>query len=325
MKSLLLAALCCRPFAAQQLQVYAIDVEGGKSTLYVSPSGESMLVDAGYADNHGRDAHRIVAAAHAAGVTQIDYLVISHYHKDHVGGVPALAALIPIRTFVDHGRNFEDVKDNGAEYSAYVRKRSKGKHLEVKAGDRIPVQGLDVQVVTASGAPLKAAGRPNPLCANFQPIAKDTGENSHSIGLEITLGKFRLVDLGDLHWNREYDLACPDNLLGNVDVYMTTHHAKKTSGSPQLVDALHFKAAIMNNGPTTGGSDQAWQIIHEAPGRPDIWQLHTALKNEAQHNAPEKFIANPAMNCSGNWIRLTAGPDGAFTIRNSRNQFEKTY
>src|SRR6516225_3971205 len=260
-----LAAAALLP--AQDLRIYAIDVEGGKSTLYVSPSGESMLVDAGYKGFQSRDARRIVAAAHAAGVKQIDYLVITHYHKDHVGGVPALAGLIPIRTFVDHGRNFEDVKDNGAEYRAYVKKRSKGEHLEVKAGDRIPIKGLDVQVVTASGIAIKTTGSPNPLCAKFQPIAKDTGENSHSIGLEITFGKFRLVDLGDLHWNREYDLVCPNNILGNVDVYMTTHHGKKTSGSPQLVDALHFKAAIMNNGPTTGGSDQAWQIIHEAPGR----------------------------------------------------------
>jgi beta-lactamase superfamily II metal-dependent hydrolase len=325
MRELLFAALCCLSAAAQEFQVYAIDVEGGKSTLYVSPSGESMLVDAGYAGNQARDAHRIVAATHAAGVKQIDYLVITHYHKDHVGGVPELAGLIPIRTFVDHGRNFEDVKDNGAEYRAYVKKRTKGEHLEVKAGDHIPIKGLDVQVVTASGIAIKAAGSPNPLCAKFLPIAKDTGENSHSIGLEITFGKFHLVDLGDLHWNREYDLVCPNNLLGNVDVYMTTHHAKKTSGSPQVVHALHFKAAIMNNGPTTGGSDQAWQIIHEAPGTPDIWQLHTALKNEPPHNSPEKFVANPTAACSGNWIRLAARSDGSFTIRNSRNQFERTY
>jgi beta-lactamase superfamily II metal-dependent hydrolase len=325
MKLLLSVFCCCLVSAAQELQVYAIDVEGGKSTLYVSPSGESMLVDTGYAAFQGRDAKRIVAAAHAAGIKQIDYLVITHYHKDHVGGVPELAALIPIRTFVDHGRNYEDVKDNGAEYKAYVKTRSEGKHLEVKAGDRIPIQGVDVQVVTASGTAVKGGGQPNPLCASFHPIAADNVENSHSIGMVITFGKFRLVDLGDLYWNREYDLACPTNQLGNVDVYMTTHHGKKTSGSPQLVHALHFKAAIMNNSATTGGSDQAWQTIHSAPGTPDIWQLHAALKNEPEHNSPEQFIANPLMPCQGNWIRLSAHADGVFTIRNSRNQFEKRY
>jgi competence protein ComEC len=325
MKGLLLAAVCCLSAAARDLQVIAIDVEGGKSTLYVSPSGESMLVDAGYSSNQARDAQRIVAAAHAAGVKQIDYLVITHYHQDHVGGVPELAARIPIRTFVDHGRNFEDVKDNGTEFAAFIKKRAKGKHLEVKAGDRIPINGLDVQVVTASGVAIHGAGQPNPLCAAFQPIAKDSGENSHSIGMLITFGKFHLVDLGDLHWNREFDLACPTNQLGTVDVYMTTHHAKKTSGAPALVQALHFKAAIMNNSATTGGSDQHWQTIHDSPGTPDIWQLHAALKNEPAHNSPDQFIANPTMQCKGDSIRLVAHTDGTFTIRNNRTRFEKRY
>jgi beta-lactamase superfamily II metal-dependent hydrolase len=283
-----------------------------------------MLVDTGY-DSHSRDARRILAAAHLAGVKQIDYLVVTHYHKDHVGGVLELASLIPIRTFVDHGRNFEDVKDNGAEYTAYLQSRHKSKHLEVKAGDRIPIRGIDVQVVAASGDAIKGTGSPNPLCASFQAIAKDTGENSHSIGLKITYGTFHLVDLGDLHWNREFDLACPLNLLGNADVYMTTHHGKKTSGSAQLVQALNFKAAIMNNSATTGGSDQAWTIMHESPGTPDIWQLHAALKNEPQHNSAESFIANLTMNCRGNWIRLLVHPDGHFGILNSRTHFEKQY
>src|SRR5579863_1053412 len=136
---------------AQSLQVYAIDVEGGKSTLFVSPSGQSMLVDTGYDGFKGRDAARIVDAAKAAGVRQIDYLVITHYHHDHVGGVPQLAAKMPIRTFVDHGKNFETVKDNGGVYKAYTAQRQKGSHLEVKAGDTIPIAGIQVQVVTASG------------------------------------------------------------------------------------------------------------------------------------------------------------------------------
>jgi beta-lactamase superfamily II metal-dependent hydrolase len=320
-----LIALFCLSCSAQDFRVYAIDVEGGKSTLYVSPSGESMLVDAGYDGNQGRDAKRIVAAAQAAGLKQIDYLVITHYHHDHVGGVPQLAALMPIRNFVDHGKNFETVKDVGAVYGAYLKARGKGTHIEVKAGDRIPIQGIDVQVVTAAGVAIPQQGSANPLCAAYKPIAPDSGENAHSIGLEITFGKFRLVDLGDLYWNREHDLACPANLLGKVDVYMTTHHAKKTSGSPQLVQALGFRAAIMNNGPTTGGSEQAWQTIHDAPGTPDIWQLHEALNNDPAHNSAEQVIANPGEHCKGYVIRLTAHTDGTFAILNSRTNWEKRY
>ncbi|MCX6633314.1 MAG: MBL fold metallo-hydrolase [Candidatus Solibacter sp.] len=328
MKRILLLGLCALTCAAQELRVYAIDVEGGKATLYVAPSGQSMLVDAGYGGSGNRDAGRIVAAAKAAGVTQIDYLVITHYHGDHVGGVPQLAAKMPIRNFVDHGQSFES-KGPGGVYGDYLAVRAKGKHIEVKAGDRIPVEGIDVQVVTASGKamtrPLEGAGQANPLCASYRPIEIDRGENAHSIGLVVTFGKFRVVDLGDLHWNQEYDLACPNNLLGTVDVYMTTHHAKRTSGAPALVQALRAKAAIMNNGPDMGASVPAWQTIHESPGTPDIWQLHYAVLNDNKHNAPGAFIANKGGNCKGYWIKLSARQDGSFTIQNGRTQKEKMY
>ena len=329
MKRILLLGMCALTCAAQELSVYAIDVEGGKATLYVSPSGQSMLLDTGYEGFGNRDADRIVAAAKAAGVKQIDYLVITHYHADHVGGVPQLAAKMPIRNFVDHGKNFETIKDVGEVYGNYLAVRAKGNHIVVKAGDRIPIEGMDVEVVTASGEaiqqPLPGAGQPNPLCADYRPIAPDTGENSYSIGIAIVFGKFRLVDLGDLYWNREFALACPNNLLGKVDVYMTTHHAKKTSGSPAMVQALGPKAAIMNNGPTTGGDARAWQTIHESAGTPDIWQLHYALNNDAAHNSPDGLIANRSEDCTGNWIHLAARSDGSFTIQNGRNRVEKVY
>ena len=316
--------------AAGGFQIYAIDVEGGKSTLYVSPSGQSMLVDTGYAGYGGRDAARILKAAQAAGILQIDYLAISHYHKDHAGGVPQLAARIPIRNFVDHGKNFELAKDNGDVYTAYVKTRKQGNHLEVKAGDTIPLEGLRVDIVTASGVaiqnPLPQGGQPNPTCAKYLPIDPDRGENSHSIGMVIQYGSFRVVDLGDLYWNQEHDLACPSNKIGVVDLYMTTHHGKKTSGSPQMVWALHPRVAIMNNGPDTGGSEQAWQTIHDSPGFLDLWQLHYAAKNDRKHNTDDRMIANTKeKDCAGDWIRVVAQSDGSFTVRNGRTGFEKSY
>jgi beta-lactamase superfamily II metal-dependent hydrolase len=315
---------------AADLQVYAIDVEGGKSTLFVSPSGQSMLVDTGYDGYSNRDANRIVAAAHAAGISRIDYLVITHYHKDHVGGVRQLAAQMPIANFMDHGPNFEVAKDNTAVYNSYLAVRSKGTHFVVKAGDGIPIQGIQVGVVTAAGKaidkPLPGAGQPNPLCASYKPIEPDPGENARSIGMWIAYGEFRLVDLGDLYWNQEHDLACPDNKLGKVDVYLTTHHGKKTSGSPQMVWALAPKVAIMNNGPTTGGSEQAWQTIHDSPGLVDLWQLHYAKENDAAHNVAGEYIANlEEEKCQGQWIRITARQDGSFTVTNERNGFQKSY
>jgi competence protein ComEC len=326
--AVLLAALTPL-YGAEGLRVYAIDVEGGKSTLYVSPSGESMLVDAGYAGFGNRDADRIAAAANAAGVKQIDYLVITHYHKDHVGGVPQLAAKLAIRNFVDHGESFETVKDVQADYGAYLAVRKQGNHVVVKAGDRIPIQDIRVDVVTAAGhaidKPLPGAGEANPTCSSYQALKPDSGENAHSIGIVIAYGDFRLVDLGDLYWNQEHDLACPVNKLGTVDVYMTTHHGKKTSGSPQMVWALHPKVAIMNNGPDTGGAEPAWQTIHDSPGLLDLWQLHRAQANDPKHNAADGLIANASERCEGKWILLTAHQDGGFTVVNSRNGFEKSY
>jgi len=329
MKTLLLLCLCALACAAQQLRVYAIDVEGGKATLYVSPSGQSMLLDTGYEGFQNRDADRIVAAAKDAGVAQIDYLVITHYHADHVGGVPQLAARIPIRNFVDHGKNHETVKDVRQVVKNYQATRAKGRHIVVKPGDHIPVSGLDVQVVAAAGKtihkPLPGAGMPNPLCAAYRPMEPEGGENPRSIGIVLAYGKFRLVDLGDLYWNQEHELVCPDNLLGKADVYMTSHHGKLAAGAPSLVQALAPRAAIMNNGPKTGGAPVSWQTIHESPGTPDIWQLHYALANDAAHNSPDEFVANRSEDCTGNWIRLTARPDGTFTIQNGRTRAEKAY
>ena len=328
--AVLLFAFASLLAAADDLRVYAIDVEGGKSTLYVSPTGESMLVDTGYDDHNNRDADRIVAAAQAAGVNQIDYLVITHYHADHVGGVAQLAAKMPIRAFFDHGRVFGAINpDAKAGYHAYLALRAKGPRTVVKPGDAIPIQGIQVEVVAAAGKAiakaLPGAGQPNPMCASYQALDRDPGENAHSIGMLIAYGKFRLADLGDLYWNQEHDLACPNNKLGVVDVYMTTHHGTKTSGSPQMVDALHPKVAIMNNGANKGGSVQAWQTIHDSPGLVDLWQLHYSNVGGKAHNVPEAFIANPTEPCHGNWIEIAAQKNGTFTVVNGRNGFQKTY
>ena len=324
---LLLAAL---PSWTQQLRIYAVDVEGGKATLYISPSGQSMLIDAGYAGNHNRDANRIAAAAKVAGIGRIDFLVITHYHGDHAGGVPQLAATMKIGRFYDHGDNFDAANaKTEAVFRPYAAVRARYPHTTLKAGDFVPIQGLSVQVVSASGKaiarPLPGAGQANPLCADYRPLPNDPGENARSLAFLITFGDFRVADFGDLYWNQEHDLACPVNKVGVVDLYMTTHHGTKTSGSPQMVDALHPRVAIMNNGASKGGSVKAWKTIHGSPGLLDLWQLHFSNEGGRQHNVGEAFIANPGVPCTGDWIEVSADRDGSFTVRNSRNGFEKTY
>ncbi|HXX24576.1 MAG TPA: MBL fold metallo-hydrolase [Terriglobia bacterium] len=326
----LLALLLCAPArAAQTLQVYFIDVEGGQATLFVSPSGDSLLVDTGWPDAGGRDADRIVSAARLAGVKQIDYLVVTHYHMDHVGGVPQLAARIPIRTFVDHGPSVESGPQADQLVAAYRSVRDNGKHLLAKPGDLVPIRGINVQVLTAAGdeisKPLPGAGMPNPLCAGAKRKDRDPSENAQSIGLLITYGKFRMIDLGDLTWNKELGLACPNNKIGTVDVYLSTHHGLDLSGAPALVHALHPLVAIMNNGARKGGAPEAWQTVHTSPGLEDIWQLHYALEAGKANNAPEDFIANLEEHCQGNWIKLSAEPDAQFTVTNGRNGKTKTY
>ena len=308
------------------LDVYFIDTEGGQATLFVSPSGESMLVDTGWPGFEGRDAKRIAVAAKAAGVTQIDYLVITHYHTDHVGGVPQLAALLPIKHFVDHGTSFEHGANEDKLYEAYTKVRGGGAHLEVKAGDTIPVPGLTVKVLSAAGELMPGKGAANPFCEGTKMRDADPSENARSLGTLITYGKFRILDLGDLTWNKEYELVCPQNRIGTVDVYLTTHHGMNMSGPAAIVHALHPKVAIMNNGAKKGGTPEAWKTVHASPGLKDLWQLHTSVAGGTESNVEEQLIANPSQDGdAGHYIKLSAHADGKFTVTNSRNGVSRSY
>jgi len=333
--SLLLPALLLATAALaaprKSLDIYSIDVEGGQATLIVSPSGQSMLVDTGFPGFQGRDADRIAAVAKTAGLKQIDYVLITHYHRDHVGGVPQLADRMKIGTFIDHGpAKLDDPDVAGADYNAYVGVLPKAKHLVVKPGDKIPLKGVDIKVLAGAGehitSPLPGAGQANPFCASEPAAVPDLGENARSIGMLFTYGKFRFLDLGDLTKKKELELACPENLIGTVDLYLVTHHGLDLSNAKALVHSLHPKVAIMNNGAHKGCRPAAWQIVHDSPGLEDLWQLHYALDAGKDHNVSEQFIANlDEKNDAGNYIKVTAMSDGNFTVLNTRNNFEKSY
>src|SRR6476660_5934414 len=240
-------ALLCLFFApalpaAKNMEVFFIDVEGGQATLFVSPAGESMLVDTGWTGFSNRDAMRISSVAKHAGVKKIDYLMITHYHADHVGGVAQLAEKLPIRNFVDHGASVEDNKQAQVLLNEYAAFRATGNHIEVKPGDTIPIKGIDVKVISAGGkvidAPLAGAGQAGADCAGFQMHDADPTENAQSVGVLITYGSFRMIDMGDLTWNKEKDLVCPVNKIGKVDLYLVSHHGMKMSGSPQWMNEL---------------------------------------------------------------------------------------
>ncbi|MGH9354514.1 MAG: ComEC/Rec2 family competence protein [Terriglobia bacterium] len=330
---IILALTLAEPLAAapRPLTTYFIDTEGGAATLYVSPSGASMLVDTGFGDHNGRDARRIMGAVRDARLKQIDYLVITHYHPDHVGGVPQLAALIPIRNFVDHGPNTQTDAATEALYQAYLKVRAGGNHIVARPGMEIPVPGMKVLVVTAAGEHISGSapggGQHNAYCPPESQIPPDNGhsENDQSLGLLITYGKFRMANLGDLTSKKEYALMCPTNQMGEVEVYMTTHHAMAVSGSAYVVDALHPIVAIADNGAHKGGDPRALEVVHKSPGIEGFWDLHYSYAAE-ESNPQAPFIANLKDSPDhGYWIKLQAYPSGAFTVTNQRNGESKTY
>lgn len=320
-----------KPAPAKGLDIYFIDVEGGQATLFVTPTGESMLVDAGFPGV--RDAQRILNTATQAGVRQIDYLIITHYHGDHVGGVAELAKRISINNFVDHGDNSE--AGTKVLYDAYTAARGKAKRIIAKPGDKLPIKGIDVQFVAAATktitTPMKGitgGGIPNAFCGDFKPRSEADdpylgGENGQSLAMIISLGKFRMADLGDITWNYEHALACPQNLLGTVDLYLTTHHGQEDSGNPMLVRALQPRAVIMNNGIKKGGSPETFERIAKLPNHPDLWQLHKS-EVTGSVNASDGNIAN-LDDVTAYDLRVTARANGSFVITNSRNDNKNTY
>jgi competence protein ComEC len=317
--------------ASDSLKVYFIDVEGGQATLFVTPTGQSMLVDTGWPGFTGRDAGRIVAAAKAAGLSRIDYVLITHFHMDHVGGAPQLAERFPIGTFIDHGENRETGDQGTVQvWQAYEKLLREGKyrHIVAKPGDKLPITGMDVVVVSADGnllgKPLAGAGGDNPACRGAEQYPADTTENMRSLGFVATFGKLRILDLGDLTHDKEMELMCPVNKLGRLDIYIVSHHGSEQSGSAALVHGIDPRVAIMDNGARKGGSAGPWQIIKKSPHIEDLWQMHYA-EADGSYNVPSEFIANGQGPDSGDYLVLTARPDGNFEVFNSRTKTTKKY
>jgi competence protein ComEC len=324
---LTLASACLAK--SKSLRIYSIDVEGGQATLIVSPLGESLLVDTGWPGFDGRDAGRIADAVKAAGLNQIDDVLITHFHTDHVGGVTQLAEKVRIGQFVDHGPNQEDSDVSRSDYAAYEKVIKHQAHVSLRPGEGLPFKGMKVEVLTAAGehieSPLPGAGAANRDCETEAEPALDTSENARSMGILVTFGKFHFLDLGDLTKKKELDLVCPNNRVGTVDVFLVSHHGIDQSNSKALVDALHPRVAVMNNGAHKGGSPVAWQIVHDSPGLEGLWQLHYAVEGGKDHNVDEKMIANVEGGADGNRIEVVAERDGSFLVENSRNGFRKKY
>ena len=324
----------------KSLDVYYIDTEGGKSVLFVSPTGETLLFDTGTGGDGNRDLDRVLAVIKAANlpIQQLDHVIVSHYHGDHAGNAAALADKLPIRNFYDHGGWSVELQNNrAAAFNAYRQIRERAHVMVPKPGSKIPITGFDVTVVANAGelittpvAGMAGTGTPNPICAQFTPKVQDaTPENYYALGTVIRYGNFRMLDLADLTWNQEKDLVCPNNLLGtNFDVYNTTRHGTDFAGTPVLVHAARPRVAVMNNSPMKGGTPDTFKIVRSSPGLLDFWQLHYSENVAKAVNSPDQFIANmdstPA-NHPAYFIKLSAHTDGSFTVTNERTGFTKDY
>ena len=165
------------------------------------------------------------------------------------------------------------------------------------------------------------------------------------------MARFRTIHLGDLTKNKEFELMCPNNRIGTVDVLLGLHHGQASSNSEVLVNALRPRVAIMNNGTRKGGEPDVMKTVHSSPGLEDLWQLHFSVLSGQEYTVPGMFIANttddpqaaipvapvpapppgpgapaaPAHNGKAYWIKVSAQQDGSFTVTNARNGFSKTY
>jgi competence protein ComEC len=320
--------------AANNLQIYFIDVEGGGATLIVTPSGESLLADTGNPGNDDRDPKRILQAAQLAGLKKIDYLLITHFDGDHVGGVPSVAKMIPVEKFLDHGDSIQQDSPGGKKLWDGYLSAANGKRTSLKAGDKIPLKGVQAVAVSSNGEvlpkPINGGKSNDALCKDAQQKEPDKTENSRSLGFLLTYGKFKFLDVGDLTWDKEMLLACPVNKVGEVTVYQATHHGffGDRSGAPAHVFAIKPQVVMVNNGPRKGlGTPDLYERITKIPGIEGIWQGHLSLALDKQHNTDEQMIANleTTDQCKGNWLKITVESNGKYTVTNGRNNFSKTY
>lgn len=320
--------------SARGLLVEWVDVEGGAATLIVTPAGESVLIDSGW--DGGRDADRISEAAARAGVARIDHLVTTHWHRDHVGGVAALAVRLPIGRFYDHGFP-ETLPDLSPELKAAYLGTTRFESRVLRPGDTIELEQaagappVAIRVVSAHGlvegeAPGAPQTRPCPAQPAHEAIPDDASDNHRSVGVVVSFGGFELLDLGDLTRNVEHKLACPRNLAGVVDVYQVTHHGANDSNDPALLSAVAPTVAVLNNGPRKGGKAEAYQRLRAVTSIKEVFQVHRNVETGPADNAPAALVANDDEACRGQPVRLTVDPDAkAYTVEVPSKGTRRTY
>ncbi len=312
------------------LDIYWIDVEGGAATLVVTPERESVLMDAGWPRPDRRDADRIQAAMRDAGITELDYVLISHFHRDHVGGLAQLAERVPIGQLVDHGDSVELDRDAGRALWQEYLGVSNGRRRTIRPGDKLPLTRIELTFIGAHRQLVDSLEPrpPNRFCADADVPLADLGENGHSLGYLLSLGGFQFLNLGDMTPDREHALACPENRIGVVDLWQVPHHGGYGAIRAELAAALQPTVAVVNNGPRKGGTPDSLEVVQATAEVGDVWQAHRTMTDDAAHQTDEALIANVTEedDCEGHWIKATVQPDGrTWTITNGRTGYSRNY
>jgi competence protein ComEC len=319
---------------SRTLDIYFVDVEGGAATLIVTPAGESLLIDSGFPGD--RDAGRIAhVALEVAGLKQIDHCIITHWHRDHEGGIPTLAKLIPIRNYYDHGLPQTIAADMQAEFIEAYKQTTQGKSVTLKPGDRIKLRSpkymplLQVRVLAAGGMVLgeqSSVPQIRPCGTGFEAKPEDITDNVNSVGTLLTFGSFKFFDGGDLSWNIENRLVCPKNLIGTVTVYQVDHHGTDASNNPTLVSALKAQVAIIDDGPRKGGDARTFATLKSVKETEAIYQLHRNLRTTDKDNTLAGYIANEEEACRGNFIKLSVERSSkSYTVSIPAKQISRSY
>ncbi len=317
-----------------RLDIYFIDVEGGAATLFVTPIGESILIDSGYPDFGGRDRDRILdVVRNVAGLESITHAAVTHWHMDHYGNHASLASEIKINHFWDRGipddlAEDKQFQDRIANYRAATQNTSGA----MVAGDVYDLVGkehpLMIKIVTASREVIPNKGEPNPFAVEHVAKEEDTSDNAASVSFLMEYGDFRFLCCGDLTWNIEAKLMSPNNPIGKIDLFMVTHHGLPNSNNPVLVKAIDPVVAVMCNGHKKGGAPETIETLRACQSLKDLYQLHQNVALSAEAQTPSEFIANqePTEGCQGIWVKASVAPDGkSYTVQIGPNGIQRTY
>jgi len=308
------------------LDIYFLDMVGGASTLIITPLKESILIDTGSLEPKHRDAGRIYQACRYADLKHIDYLITTHFHSDHFGGILELAEKIPIKCFMDKGalppRHEQDNERFKKLYLLY-QQATKGNTVPVRAGydfplrndtdDRIPP--IKLHCVASEKQIEGFDGDIDAPVEGFVMKKPDRTDNARSIALVLSCGRFQFFAGGDITWNVEHHLAHPVNRIGQVDLYQVTHHGLDHSNNPVLLKAMNPKVCVAMNGPKKGIQPDTFRALKALPGVEAIYQIHYNTLYGDEGNTAGEFIANKKYPERGELIMASVNAEkGTFTV-----------